>query len=36
VRYADPAMRAMCEHRPRAVWFVLATRPRTVGLGVPR
>jgi hypothetical protein len=36
VRYADPAMRAMCEHRPRAVWFALATRPRTVGLGVTR
>jgi len=36
VRYADPAMRAMCEHRPRAVWFALATRPRTVGLGVAR
>jgi hypothetical protein len=36
VRFADPAMRAMCEHRPRAVWFSLATRPRTVGLGVTR
>ena len=36
VRYADPAMRAMCEHRPRPVWFALATRPRTVGLGVAR
>lgn len=36
VRFADPAMRAMCEHRPRAVWFALATRPRTVGLGVSR
>src|SRR5262252_10898527 len=36
VRYADPAMRAMCEHRPRPVWFALATRPRTVGLGVMR
>ncbi|HTT13558.1 MAG TPA: G8 domain-containing protein [Burkholderiaceae bacterium] len=36
VRYADPAMRAMCEHRPRAVWFALATRPRTVGLGLTR
>jgi hypothetical protein len=36
VRYADPAMRAMCEHRPRAVWFALATRPRTVGVGLPR
>jgi hypothetical protein len=36
VRYADPSMRAMCEHRPRAVWFALATRPRTVGLGVTR
>lgn len=36
VRFADPAMRAMCEHRPRAVWFALATRPRTVGLGVAR
>jgi hypothetical protein len=36
VRYADPAMRAMCEHRPRAVWFAMATRPRTVGLGLAR
>jgi hypothetical protein len=36
VRFADPAMRAMCEHRPRAVWFALATRPRTVGFGVTR
>jgi len=36
VRYADPAMRAMCEHRPRAVWFALATRPRTVGVGLVR
>jgi hypothetical protein len=36
VRYADPMMRAMCEHRPRAVWFALATRPRTVGLGLAR
>ncbi len=36
VRFADPAMRAMCEHRPRAVWFALAGRPRTVGLGVTR
>jgi hypothetical protein len=36
VRYADPAMRAMCEHRPRAVWFAVATRPRTVGLGLAR
>jgi hypothetical protein len=36
VRYADPAMRAMCEHRPRAVWFALATRPRTVGFGLAR
>jgi hypothetical protein len=36
VRYADPAMRAMCEYRPRAVWFAMATRPRTVGLGLAR
>jgi hypothetical protein len=36
VRFADPAMRAMCEHRPRAVWFALAGRPRTVGPGVAR
>jgi len=36
VRFADPAMRAMCEHRPRAVWFALATRPRTVGAITPR
>lgn len=36
VRYADPAMRAMCEHRPRAVWFALASRPRTMGIGLIR
>jgi hypothetical protein len=31
VRFADPAMRAMCEHRPRAVWFAQTVRPRTLG-----
>ncbi|HXF47005.1 MAG TPA: G8 domain-containing protein [Burkholderiaceae bacterium] len=31
VRFADPAMRLMCEHRPRAIWFAQATRPRTFG-----
>lgn len=31
VRFADPAMRLMCEQRPRAVWFAQATRPRTLG-----
>jgi hypothetical protein len=36
VRFADPLMRAMCEHRPRAVWFASATRPRTVGMGLAR
>jgi hypothetical protein len=36
VRFADPGMRAMCEHRPRAVWFALSARPRTVGQTQPR
>ncbi|HEU0198818.1 MAG TPA: G8 domain-containing protein [Burkholderiaceae bacterium] len=30
VRFADPGMRAMCEHRPRAVWFSQLARPRTL------
>lgn len=33
VRFADPAMRLMCEQRPRAVWFASTTRPRTLGQG---
>jgi hypothetical protein len=36
VRFADPAMRAFCEHKPRAVWFAGAARPRTLpGLIAP-
>lgn len=36
VRFADPAMRALCEHKPRAVWFTGAARPRTLpGLIAP-
>ncbi len=31
VRYADPAMRSLGEHHPRAVWAAQAVRPRTVG-----
>jgi hypothetical protein len=30
VRFADPAMRALSEHKPRAVWFLGAARPRTL------
>lgn len=30
VRFADAGMRAMCEHRPRAVWFSQLARPRTI------
>jgi hypothetical protein len=28
VRYADAAMRALAEHKPRAVWFLGSARPR--------
>ncbi|MCS6943931.1 MAG: G8 domain-containing protein [Sutterellaceae bacterium] len=31
VRFADPGMRMLCEHRPRAIWFAQATGPRTLG-----
>ncbi len=31
VRYADPAMRSLGEHNPRAVWAAQAVQPRTVG-----